>query len=85
MIATCAVIGGADSWEAIASYGRSKEPFFRRFLTLNNGIPSHDTFYRVFATGDPNAFAAAFGRWMAWRARRSVWCRSLSTAGRSAG
>lgn len=65
VIATCAVIGGADSWEAIATYGRSKEAFFRRFLTLDNGIPSHDTFYRVFATLDPKAFAVAFGRWMA--------------------
>jgi predicted transposase YbfD/YdcC len=65
VIATCAVIGGADSWEAIATYGRSKDAFFRRFLTLANGIPSHDTFYRVFATLDPKAFAAAFGRWMA--------------------
>jgi predicted transposase YbfD/YdcC len=65
VIATCAVISGADSWEAIATYGRSKEAFFRRFLTLENGLPSHDTFYRVFAALDPKAFAAAFGRWMA--------------------
>jgi predicted transposase YbfD/YdcC len=65
VIATCAVIGGAESWEAIAEYGRTKEPFFRRFLRLANGIPSPDTFERVFAKLDPAAFAAAFGRWMA--------------------
>jgi predicted transposase YbfD/YdcC len=65
VIATCAVIGGAESWESIAAYGRSKEAFFRRFLTLTNGVPSHDTFYRVFTALDPKAFAAAFGRWMA--------------------
>jgi predicted transposase YbfD/YdcC len=64
-IATCAVICGADTWDAIAEYGGTKEPFFRRFLPLPNGIPSADTFARVFAKLRPDAFAAAFGRWMA--------------------
>ena len=64
-IATCAVIGGADTWDAIAEYGQTKETFFRRFLPLDNGIPSPDTFGRVFAKLDPAAFADAFGRWMA--------------------
>src|SRR3954469_18211842 len=64
VIATCAVIAGADGWEDIAEYGRSKEDFFRRFLELPNGIPSHDTFERVFAKLDPDAFADRFGRWM---------------------
>src|SRR3954447_21335043 len=64
-IATCAVIGGAESWDAIAEYGRTKEPFLRRFLDLPNGIPSADTFARVFARLDPGAFSRAFGRWMA--------------------
>jgi len=64
-IATCAVIGGAESWEAIAEYGRTKEAFFKRFLPLPNGIPSPDTFERVFAKLAPGAFARAFGRWMA--------------------
>src|SRR5215211_9254870 len=65
VIATCAVIAGADGWEQVAEYGRSKEAFFRRFLELPNGIPSHDTFERVFAKLDPDAFADRFGRWMA--------------------
>src|SRR5262245_4610684 len=64
-IAVCAVIGGADGWEQIAEYGRRKEAFFRRFLALPHGIPSHDTFYRVFTALDPDAFAERFGRWMA--------------------
>lgn len=64
-IAACAVMGGAETWEAIAEYGRTKEPFFRRFLPLENGIPSPDTFERVFAKLAPGAFAQAFGRWMA--------------------
>src|SRR3982750_2879511 len=64
-VATCAVIGGAESWEAIAEYGRTKEAFFRRFLRLDNGIPSPDTFERVFAKLAPGSFTQAFGRWMA--------------------
>jgi predicted transposase YbfD/YdcC len=65
VIATCAVIGGAESWDSIHEYGRTKEPLFRRFLPLPNGIPSADTFERVLAKLDPQAFAQAFGRWMA--------------------
>jgi predicted transposase YbfD/YdcC len=65
VIATCAVIAGADSWEAIAESGRTKRDFFRGYLPLPNGIPSPDTFERVFAKLDPVAFARAFGRWMA--------------------
>jgi predicted transposase YbfD/YdcC len=64
VIATCAVIAGAEGWEEVAEYGRSKEDFFRRFLELENGIPSHDTFGRVFAKLEPDAFADRFGRWM---------------------
>jgi predicted transposase YbfD/YdcC len=65
VVATCAVIGGAETWDAIALFGRCKETFFRRHLPLANGIPSPDTFERVFAKLDPTAFAAAFGRWVA--------------------
>jgi predicted transposase YbfD/YdcC len=64
-ITTCAVIGGAETWEAIAEYGRAKQEFFRRFLRLDNGIPSADTFARVLAKLAPGSFAQAFGRWMA--------------------
>jgi predicted transposase YbfD/YdcC len=65
VLATFAVMAGAETWEAIAEYGRAKQPFFQRFLKLENGIPSHDTFHRVFAKLDPVAFSQAFGRWMA--------------------
>jgi len=58
VIATCAVIGGAESWEAIAEYGRTKESFFRRFLPLEHGIASPDTFERAFAKLAPGAFAS---------------------------
>jgi predicted transposase YbfD/YdcC len=63
-IAVCAIISGAEGWEQIAEYGRRKEAFFRRFLRLSNGIPSHDTFYNVFRVLDPDAFAQRFGAWM---------------------
>src|SRR5262245_40723742 len=64
-LAVCAVIAGAETWEAIAEYDRTKEPFFRRFLQLPNGVPSPDTFARVSARLHPGAFADRFGRWMA--------------------
>jgi predicted transposase YbfD/YdcC len=64
-IAVCAIICGAEGWEQIAEYGRRKEAFFRRFLTLRNGIPRHDTFYHVFRALAPDAFAQRFGAWMA--------------------
>jgi hypothetical protein len=69
-IATCSILAGAETWEAIAEYGRSKQSFFQRFLSLENGIPSSDTFERVFAKLNPAAFSEAFGRWMAaaWEA-----------------
>src|SRR3954451_11257196 len=65
VIATCAVIAGADGWEEIAEYGNSKEAFFRRFLELPHRVPSHYTFERFFAKLDPDAFADRFGWWMA--------------------
>ena len=55
-IAVCAIISNADGAEDIAAYGRAKEPLLRRFLDLSHGIPSHDTFERVFARLDPSAF-----------------------------
>jgi predicted transposase YbfD/YdcC len=64
-LATCAIIGGAESWDAIATYAESKNSFFRRFLKLPNGVPSADTFERVFAKLQPDAFSQAFGTWMA--------------------
>ncbi len=65
VLATCAVIGGCDTWDDIAEYGETKADFFRRFLPLANGIPSADTFSRVFAKLNPARFADAFGRWVA--------------------
>src|SRR4051812_37858317 len=63
VIAVCAVIACAESWEDIALYGRSKQAWLETFLALPNGIPSHDTFRRVFMLLDPDAFEACFSRW----------------------
>jgi predicted transposase YbfD/YdcC len=63
-IAICAVISNADGWTDIEAYGRAKEPWLRQFLELPAGIPSHDTFARVFAKLDPTAFQACFVRWV---------------------
>jgi predicted transposase YbfD/YdcC len=62
-IAVCAVIACAESWEDIALYGRSKQAWLETFLKLPNGIPSHDTFRRVFMLIDPGAFEACFATW----------------------
>jgi predicted transposase YbfD/YdcC len=63
-VALCAVIGGADTWVDVAEFGRSKEPWLRTFLALPNGVPSRDTFGRVFAALDPAAFEQAFLGWV---------------------
>jgi predicted transposase YbfD/YdcC len=64
-IALAAVLGGAKSCCEMALFGRSKEELFRGILQLEHGIPSHDTFSRVFRLLDPEAFEKAFRRFMA--------------------
>jgi predicted transposase YbfD/YdcC len=64
VIGLCAVIGGANSWTGIALFGRTHQAWFRRFLALPNGIPSHDTFERVFQRLDPQAFQACLRQWL---------------------
>jgi predicted transposase YbfD/YdcC len=64
-IALCAVLSGARSWEAIARFGRSKLDWLRALgLKLPNGVPSHDTFNRVFAALNPRAFQDCFHSWI---------------------
>jgi predicted transposase YbfD/YdcC/predicted DNA-binding protein (UPF0251 family) len=64
-IAICAIICGADGWTQVAKFGRCKVKWFQTFLDLPHGIPSHDTFGRVFAALDPEAFEACFLHWIA--------------------
>jgi hypothetical protein len=72
-IALRATICGCATWEQIAAYGRAKESGFATFLKLPNGIPSHDTFYRVFSILSPRAFSACFGKWMAAACEATGW------------
>ena len=65
VIAICAVICGADGWEEVELFGQSKRPWFTTFLELTNGIPSHDTFWRVFGRLDAEQFQASFVEWIA--------------------
>jgi predicted transposase YbfD/YdcC len=64
-ITLCAVVGGADKWEDIEEFGRAKELWFRKYLELPHGVPSHDTFERVFAVVDPEESGRCFLSWIA--------------------
>jgi predicted transposase YbfD/YdcC len=64
MIALCTMLCGGEDCSDMALFGEAKEPFLRQFLSLRHGIPSHDTFSRVFRLLDPTAFASCFTRFM---------------------
>jgi predicted transposase YbfD/YdcC len=64
-IALFAVTCGAEGWVDVARYGRSKHDWLKSFLDLPCGIPSHDTFGKVFARLDPDALEQCFRNWMA--------------------
>ena len=64
VMAICAVIGNCDDWPDIALFARQRESWFRRFLKLDNGVPSHDTFERVFAALDPRALERCCLAWL---------------------
>jgi len=64
IVAVCGLLCGAEGWAEIEEYGRAKEPWFRTWLSLPGGIPSHDTFGRVFSLLDPAEFQACFRSWV---------------------
>ena len=70
VIAVCATICAAETWEEVAGFGRAKESWFRKLLALPNGIPSHDTFRRVFLRLNPQKSQEA----------SLVWVRSVARA-----
>lgn len=65
VVVICASICGAEKWEDIEAFGKSKESWLRRFLRLPHGIPSHDTIARVFSRLDPKALNTRFVSWVA--------------------
>ena len=64
VIAVCSVICGADGWVGMETYGLAKYQWLKQFLELPNGIPSHDTFSRVFARLEPEEFQTCFLHWI---------------------
>lgn len=64
VIALCAVIAGAQDWQEIETFGKKRRDWLRRFLDLTDGVPSHDTFERVFNRIKPQAFQTCFRDWV---------------------
>ena len=82
-IAICAVICGAEGWTDIELFGKSRGSWFKTFLELPNGIPSHDTFGRVISALDPDALKLptlsifwpfCFLRFLTYYRRDFLWC-----------
>ncbi len=64
VVAVCTVLSGADTFAEIEIWAGEKLDWLRKYLRLKHGIPCHDTFGRLFAAIDPDAFGAAFVRWV---------------------
>jgi len=88
VIAICAVICGADDWVEIAEWGEGNVTWLREFIPLENGIPSHDTFGRVFSRIDAEQFQAAFLSWVQavlWASGGHRWQTTATVTRRTAG
>src|SRR5215203_6287870 len=65
VISICAILCGADDWEAVADYAEAKEEWLSTFLALPGGVPAHDTFWRIFRHLDAEQFQRCFLHWIA--------------------
>ena len=85
VIAVCAVVAEADTFEDIALYGRCKQDWLKGFLELPNGIPSHDTFRRVLMLIDPEAFERCFLAWVreVFRSDTAVMAEQIAIDGKT--
>ena len=79
VIALCTLLTGGEGFQDMALFGKSKQAWLRTFLALPHGIPSHDTFGRVFARLNPQRFQECFLSWTRAVAASSR-ARSVSTA-----
>lgn len=64
IVAICAVLSGAETWDEVELFGEEREGWLKQFLELPNGIPSHDTFRRVFSLLDARVFQERFIGWV---------------------
>jgi predicted transposase YbfD/YdcC len=81
-ITICAVISGADGWADVERFGKAKRGWLQQFLTLSHGIPSHDTFGRVFARLDTTEFYNAVWNWLV-RFRKSLKGQGVAIDGKT--
>jgi len=65
IITICGVVAGADTYEQIENFGKKRKRWLSKFLELPYGIPSHDTFGRIFERMDPQEFQRCFKQWVA--------------------
>ena len=63
-IAVCAVLSGVESWEGMEEFGKARQEWFKKYIPLAEGIPSHDTFGRLFAQLAPQEFEKSFSSWI---------------------
>jgi hypothetical protein len=64
VLVVCAMVSGAEGWEDIEEFGRNKLDWLRRFVPLENGVPSHDCISYVVSRLKPKEFSGCFARWI---------------------